>query len=198
MLETEGLPPYPPARDAWQFPPPAVQKRWKWVAVSTMLLGLAASVFLVTALVELDSRDARGVIDDEELVSIIGRECALMTSTVDSMPVTGTLREQGQTIIDQNRAISLMVTTIEGAAGDLIATDRPAKQWLADWTTLVDARNRYVIAGLRDDAARFSVPTDPDGDPLPDRMNDVFLDDSTCEVPRTLLFPYPESQTADI
>ncbi|MRJ77007.1 hypothetical protein GEV29_10690 [Aeromicrobium sp. SMF47] len=198
MPDTEELPPYPPARDAWQFPPPPVHRRWKWVAISAGALALAAAVFLITAVVELEGRDAPGLIEDEELVSIIDRECELMSSTVASMPVTGTPREQGQTIIDQNLAISRMLSAIEGRAGDRIDADRPARMWLDDWTTLVDARNRYVLAELEDGSARFRVPRDPDGHPLPERMNDAFLDDGTCAVPKALLSPYPAGRTADV
>ncbi|AWB92704.1 hypothetical protein C3E78_11100 [Aeromicrobium chenweiae] len=197
-METEGLPPYPPARDAWEFPPPPVQKRWRWVAVSATVLGLVTAIVLVTALVELGRRDAPGVIDDDELVSIIDRECSLMTSTIESMPVTGPPRRQGQTIVDQNRAVSRMVTAIEREAGDRIADDRPARQWLDDWATLVDARNRYVVDGLEDESARFTVPRDPDGDPLPERMDDVFVGEGSCTVPKALLSPYPELQTTEV
>ena len=38
----DPLPPYPPAHDAWRFPPPPVSGRWLWVAIGA---GAAEIVF---------------------------------------------------------------------------------------------------------------------------------------------------------
>lgn len=192
MSKSEGLPPYPPPRAAWTFAPPPAQRRWTWLAIVAMLLLVAAGALAVAALVDLEGRDDPDVIDDRALLTIIERECALLGTTVESMPVTGTPREQGDAIVDQNLAIDRMVTSIEGAGGDLVAEDRPARRWLDDWRTLADARNRYVVAALKDSSARFKVPRDSDGAPLPERMNDTFANQSGCAVPPALLSPYPE------
>lgn len=198
VLETQGLPPYPPARNVWEFPPPPVQKRWKWIAVAAMVLGLVVAVVLVSVLVELDRKDAPGLIEDGTLVSIIDRECELMRSTVESMPLSGSPTRQARTIGDQNEAVEGMLERIRARGGAAIAADRPTEEWLADWQTILDARSRFAAGFVTGGADDFELPLDADGDPVHLRMNDVWLGATVCEVPAALLSPYPDQAPSDI
>lgn len=198
MLDTQGLPAYPPQQNAWQYPPPPIQKRWKWLAISATAFGAVAAVALTTTLVVMGNRDAPGLIDDTALTSVIDRECDLMTSTVESMPLGGSPRQQAQTIRDQNDAIAIMLTRISRGHGALIRGDRPAQQWLDDWGKLIVARERFATDLLRDGKARFPVPLDNNGVLLSERMADVWLGDAVCTVPSIVLWPYPIEPTAAI
>lgn len=188
-LDTGGGQTYPPERNTWEFPPPPTSGRWVWFAVLATLTGLALAGALVAVVVELGSGDLPGVIDDEQLLTTIAVECSLMTSTVDALPVYGTAQEQSDTIRDQDRAIRLMVDAIRTDAAAEIARDRPSEQWLDDWDRLVDSRERLARRLLRDPNASLTVPVDGDGDPVTERMDDVWLGDAACEVPVTIGSP---------
>lgn len=198
MLDTQGLPAYPPQQNAWQYPPPPIQRRWKWLAITATVLGAVAAIALTTTLVVFENRDAPGLIDDATLTSVISRECALMTTTVESMPLGGSPRRQARTIGDQNAAIAIMLTRITRGNRDLIQSDRPAQQWLNDWATLLKARDRFMVDLLRDGEANFTIPVDSGGSPLYQRMDDVWLGDAACTVPMSLFSPYPVEQTSAV
>ncbi|MCL8250580.1 hypothetical protein AERO_04225 [Aeromicrobium fastidiosum] len=189
MLDATGGAAYPPARNTWEFPPPPSSARWVWVAVLATLTGLVVAGGLVVVLARLGSGDLPGVIDDDELLTTIAIECSLMTSTVDMLPVYGTAQQQSETIRDQDRAVRLMVDAIRTEAAAAIARDRPSDQWLDDWESLVGARERLARRLLRDPNASLVVPVDGDGDPVTERMADVWLGDAACEVPPTIGSP---------
>jgi hypothetical protein len=176
-------PGYPPERDAWQFPAPAVTARWLWLAVAAALLSLLAGAALVLAVARADSGDSPAFIDDDALTDTIGTHCALMTSTVGSLPATGTAQRRSDAIRDQDRAIRIMLDSIRADAGDTIRTDRPAERWLRDWDRLVGAREVLAAELLRDPNASLVVPVDTDGDPVTERMDDVWRGDPVCPVP---------------
>jgi hypothetical protein len=177
---------YPPAHDTWRFPPPEVSRRWKWAAIAASVAGLVLAVTATAVLVVLGSDDVDGLIEDEDLTGTIAAQCLLMTSTVEQMPLTGPTTLQAETIIDQNRAVELMVATIRRENAQQIRTDQPAEQWLRDWDRLVDARERYARRLLRDPGAALRIPRDGDGRHITDRMDDVWLGERVCEVPETL------------
>ncbi|MCD9198371.1 hypothetical protein [Aeromicrobium wangtongii] len=188
MLDAPG-PGYPPPRNTWQFPPPEVRTRWKWIAALATVLGLVGAAGLTTLLVVLGSQDFSGLIEDEELTDTIASQCELMTATIDSMPLSGSTPQQAATIVDQNRAVELMVLAIRRENAREVRDDEPAEQWLQDWERLVDARERYARRLLRDPEASLEVPRDADGHKITERMNDVWLGDPACTVPRTLANP---------
>jgi hypothetical protein len=174
---------YPPPRDAWQFPAPAVTPGWRWLAVLSAVAGLVVSGVLVVAIAGSDSGDSLAFIDDDRLSSTIAEHCALMTSTVRSLPVTGTAQRRSDAIRDQDRAIRIMLTSIRDDAPDAIRADRPAARWLRDWDRLVGAREVLAAELLRDPNASLDVPVDADGRPVTERMDSVWRGDPLCAVP---------------
>lgn len=193
VIESRGLPAYPPEQNVWQYPPPPIAPRWKWAAIGVIVLSIVAMAGLVTAIAVVGPRDAPGLIEDRRIVSVIERECAVMASTVESMPVTGARPEQAQILGDQNRAIENMLSAIRNVDDDIRRDDLPTNDWLDDWDALLVARQSYaeqLVQGYRGDLV---VPNDPAGDDIYRRMNDVWLaDPKPCKVPTVLLKPYPE------
>lgn len=195
MFDSRGLPDYPPPHNAWQFPPPPVSPRWKWAAIGAAALGLVSGSTMLVLAIALGSSGAPGLIDNTELISVIERECNQMTSKVESLPIHGTPRRQAQSITAQNVAIEDMVHDIRDVARDLLSSDPPSDEWLADWERLVDAREAYVDEILGGSRTSLDIPTDERGKDIYLRMDDVFFTESTCEVPAVLLNPYPDDSS---
>jgi hypothetical protein len=187
--DPDGRRTYPPSRSTWEFAPPPRSRGVAWVVVLSTVLGLTLAGGLVALVARLGSGDLPGYIDDDDLVTTIAVECSLMTSTVAALPVGGTAQEQSDTIRDQDRAIRFMVDSIRRDAASAIGRDRPADRWLDDWDRLVVARERLARQLLREPNASLRVPRDGDGDPVTERMDDVWLDDPACEVPATIASP---------
>lgn len=186
MFDSPGAPVYPPARNTWEFPPPELRTRWKWLAVLTGFVGLVVSGALITVLVVVGGDDSPGFIEDAALLDSIADQCSIMTATVESMPVGGPPQRRAATIADQGRAVELMTAAIRADHPETVLNDQPAEQWLQDWEQLVQSRDGYALELLRDPNASWDVPLDPDGDPITDRMADVWLGYPVCEVPAEL------------
>ncbi|VXB32784.1 hypothetical protein [Aeromicrobium sp. 9AM] len=193
MFDSRGLPSYPPAQNAWQFPPPPVSPRWRWVAIAAMVFSLIAGATMLTIAIAAGSASAPGLIDDSELISVIESECDQMTTTVESLPIHGSASRQAQSILEQNAAVIDMVRDIREEARNLLTSDPPSNEWLTDWDRLVEARKAYaqeiLLGGT---AASFDIPTDEHGNEIDLRMNDAFLGAPACEVPSVLLEPYSD------
>lgn len=157
-----------------------------------MVLGLVAGTTMLVVVITVGT-EAPGLIDDPELVSVIERECQQMTTSVESLPMHGTARRQAQTMARQDVAVEDMVDDIRSVGAATLASDPPTDEWLADWGRLVEARQAYAAKILDGASAHLTVPTDDHGRHIDIRMNDVFIDGSTCKVPVVLLNPYPES-----
>jgi hypothetical protein len=76
-----------------------------------------------------------------------------------------------------------MVTRVSGLGADALREDRPAERWLADWKSLIAARETFAddLAAGRNPS--FRLPAS-DGVPITDRMNSVGLN---CRVPVQLV-----------
>jgi hypothetical protein len=192
VFDSRGLSDYPPQHNAWQFPPPPISPRWKWAAIAAMVLGLVGGSTMLVVAISVGSSGAPGLIDNTELISVIERECQQMTTKVESLPIHGTPRRQAQTIAAQNVAIEDMVDDIRSVGQEVLADDPPTDEWLADWGRLVDAREAYAEEILDGSLPDLQIPTDERGKDIYVRMDDVFIADSTCEVPGVLLNPYPD------
>ena len=114
-----------------------------------------------------------------------------MTATVESMPVSGSPREQAAILADQDQAVEQMVQAIRLVDPDVRAADKPTDQWLHDWDRLLDSRQSYALLVKLGHQPTLRIPRDADGDPIYQRMNDVWLTTSACRVPHDLLSPYP-------
>jgi len=185
VFDAPETPAYPPSHNTWEFPPPEVSSGWKWLAVLAGVVGLLVASALIAMLVVLTDQDFPGLIEDEDLTDTIASQCTLMTSTIESLPLTGSAPQQAATISDQNRAVSLMVQSIRRAHPQQIRADKPTEQWLRDWERLIDAREAYARELLRDPGASLEVPRDADGNDLTERMDGVWLGEPACEVPET-------------
>ena len=193
MFDSRGLPDYPPPYNAWQFPPPKVSSRWKWAAIGASVFGLVAGTTLLVVTIAVGSSGLEGVIDDPDLISVIETQCDKMTTTVEALPIHGTARRQGQSILRQNDAIRDMISGITATAGpELLADDPPSREWLADWSSLSEARETYAIALMDGEPATLELPMDDRGRDIYVRMDDAFLDGSTCRVPEVLVNPEPD------
>lgn len=192
MFDSPGLPDYPPERNAWQFPPPPISPRWRWAAIAATIVGLVGGTALVVVLAVVGSDGAPGAIDNTRLISVIESECDLMTSRVESVPVTGSPRQQAQAITDQDHSVDDMVSAIRAEGPDVLADDPPTRAWLDDWERLVAARETYAELIRGGATPDLDIPDDEDGHDIHLRMNDVWLGESACEVPRVLIYPYPE------
>ena len=193
MFDSRGLPDYPPPVNAWEFPPPPVSPRWKWAAIAAMAFGLVGGSTMLAVAISVESSGAPGLIDNAALISVIERECRQMTTSVESLPIHGTPRRQAQTIARQNVAVEDMIDDIRSVGRDVLASDPPTDEWLADWDRLVQAREAYADEILDGSLPDLEIPTDDHGDEIYLRMDDVFFTESTCEVPEVLLNPYPDN-----
>jgi hypothetical protein len=196
MNEDRELPPYPPARNAWEYPPPPISPRWRWAPIVAVALVAIAGIGLIVASIVIMGKDFPGIIEDDRIVSVIDRECDIMTETVKSMPITGSATQQAKIVTDQNQAITNMLTEIRKVDGDVLRADPPTIGWLEDWDTLVTAREAFAERLREGYDTDFRIPRDGHGDRIYERMDLVWLTEPVCLVPEELLEPYPADVSA--
>lgn len=184
--------PYPPERNVWQFPPPPVSRRWFWVAILAVVASLIAAVGLGVTGAIIASKDFPSLIQNHQLITVIGHECQIMTESIESMPVEGNQKQQVGILADQNQAVELMLEAVRMIDDGTRAADQPTDKWLLDWDRLIVAREHYADLVGRGLQPNLRIPRDADGDFIYVRMNDVWLVGSTCRVPSDLLSPYPK------
>ena len=192
MNDDRGLPPYPPERNAWDYPPPAISRRWIWAPIAAVVAAAMAATALVISAVVIMGKDFPGMIEDSQIISVIERECDIMTETVRSMPIEGTASEQADIVADQNKAVANMLIEIRKLDDDVLKGDPPTNAWLDDWDALIVAREAYAEQRRDGYEANLRIPRDADGEQIQQRMDVVWLTTPACEVPEELLRPYPE------
>ncbi len=122
------------------------------------------------------------MIEDDRIVSVIARECEIMTETVKSMPIKGSAAEQADVVTDQNKAITNMLTAIRKIDGDVLRADPPTNTWLADWEALIAAREAFAEQrrdGYDADLRRFRATLMASTTYL--RMDQVWVSKSVCD-----------------
>lgn len=196
MIENGELPPYPPERNAYEYPPPPISRRWVWAPIAAVAVAVTVGVGLIVGGVIITGKDFPGMIQDDRLVSAITRECDIMTRTVESMPITGTPAEQADAISDQNKAIANMLAAIREVGDDTLRADPPTNTWLDDWDALIAAREAFAEQRRNGYDTDLRIPRDPHGDQIDKRMDEVWLTTPACEVPEALLYPYPDDVAA--
>jgi hypothetical protein len=81
----------------------------------------------------------------------------------------------------QDAAVTAMVAQIRTLGQERLANDHPTNAWLADWESLVRAREVY--SGLPDVHTRdFEEPLSTNGEPVTQRINSL----GDCPVPEAL------------
>lgn len=178
--------PYPPD-SIWRFPPPPVSRLWLVAAIVGGVFGLFSVGGAFTYLAFNAERDIPGFIDDERVLETAVRECRLMTSTVQDLPVDGSPDDRLDALADQNTAVKTMVNRIRSLGSAVRESDQPLDAWLADWEALVSGREDYLGQRRRGVDTTFRVPRSPDGVPINERM-DMAAED-VCKVPKVLLKP---------
>lgn len=178
---------YPPPVQRWRFAEPPVRRRWFWVAVVVGPLATVTMVVAFGATVALDARDAPGLIDDPEVMSVVDAECRSMTSTVEGLPLEGDQRAQSRRILDQNSAVEQMVEAVRELGQDVLDRDRPTVQWLEDWERLLEARATFARDLATENRAALDVPR-VDGQRITERMDEAALL-MECVVPEELTEP---------
>ena len=96
-------------------------------------------------------------------------------------------------MIDITVFLFLSPAQAAGQGQAVLESDPPTLDWLADWERLLAARAAYAQLIVEGRTPTLDIPEDPDGDDIYFRMDDAFVQESTCEVPRVLLNPYPEN-----
>ena len=196
MNERQSLPPYPPVRNAWDYPPPPISRRWIWAPIIAVVVASIVGTGLVVSGLVISGKDFPSMIQDDQIVSVISRECEIMTETVKSMPITGTPAEQARAVQDQDKAISNMLVEIRKVDDGVRSADPPTNDWLKDWDALIDAREAFAEQRANGYEADLRIPRAENGDAIEKRMDEVWLTDQACEVPDKLLNPYPEDISA--
>jgi hypothetical protein len=164
-------------------------QRWRhWVAVGSVIGGLALVTVTLLGLWRYAHQDRVEVVDQPVVVYTSNAACTVMRQTVHRLapPSEAAIPERVTAIRAQNEAVGLMVDQIRGLGPDVVNSDLPMPEWLADWEALVRARETYAaaLAKARSGTLSLEVPVDEEGQSIVGRMNDVGLD---CAVPAELL-----------
>jgi hypothetical protein len=168
---------------------PMAEQRWRhWVAVASVIGGLALVAVTMLGLWRYATHDRVEVVDDPLMVRTSNVACAMMRQSVHRLapPSEASIPQRVKAIRAQNEAVGLMVQQIRDVGLDMVTSDLPMPGWLADWEALARARETYAaaLAKGRSGALSLKVPVDEEGQSIVTRMNDVGLD---CAVPAELL-----------
>lgn len=152
---------------------------------AVLLVGVAvATVGVYVAMFSLDTtKDRPDTLDVAPVPGVAAAACSRLHTTLDPLPRLGPaapLPARLDRLAVQDAAVRALVTQVRAVGAPALRKDVPAEQWLADWTTLADARKAYAAAG----ATGAFVPPAADGHPLTERMGAVGV--SACTVPDAL------------
>ncbi|MGS2615970.1 hypothetical protein ACVCAH_15815 [Micromonospora sp. LZ34] len=158
---------------------------WVGGAVAVAVLAVCGIVVFCAGLWTYANHDRPELIDNPPVSEVAESACATMRAAVAAKAAApgAAVDAKVRSIREQNAAVAAMVAQVRGVGRDLLADDHPTTAWLADWDTLVEARERYAVELAAGREPHFVVPT-VDGRPLIDRMNSVGL---RCEVPPQLV-----------
>lgn len=182
------------SRDASCRPAPPLQgtaadslarRPWWWIAAVGLTVSLVVGVGVLTwrFVSAYSGHDRFELIDDPVVAERMTVACAEMTTHVQRIStVATTTQEERVTLVrEQNAAVTGMIAQIRGLGPERLAGDRPADAWLADWESLVRARDAY--SRLPDLGTRtFEEPITDDGEPVTTRMDSL----GVCPVPDVL------------
>ncbi|MEU2663664.1 hypothetical protein [Micromonospora sp. NPDC007220] len=129
--------------------------------------------------------DRPELIDSPEVAEVAERACTTMRAAVAvrAAPPQAATEAEVRAIRQQNDAVVAMVAEVRRLGKARLRDDHPTADWLSDWETLVDSRERHAAALSAGREPRFVVPV-VDGVAITDRMNSTGL---VCQVPPQLL-----------
>ncbi len=182
------MPSYLPDEDVWRYAPAPVARGWRRLAFVGPLVAVLVGVAAVAVALQARSQDTRGTLDDPRVTRMVAQACGIMTSAVAQVRVDGPARLRGAQLADQNLEVRRMIDRVRTLPQAVRRADRPLEAWLADWESLLAARERYarqVSGGFRGD---FRPPTAADGSELEQRMDRAAA--GTGQVPAPLVDPF--------
>jgi len=159
----------------------------RWLVVT--LAGVVGSVVLAGGVLMWRFLSAYAVhdriefIDDPVVVERVSTACDQMTKEVQRLgqdpPAT---QEQRVALVRaQDAAVTAMVAQIRTLGQERLANDHPTNAWLADWESLVQARDVYSrLPELG--TKNFQEPLSTNGEPVTQRINSL----GDCPVPAAL------------
>lgn len=138
-----------------------------WVGVSARGLWVYAN------------HDRIELIDDPTVVRVVNAACVRMNEQVaaSAVPAGAPVDRAAAAIRAQDAAVEEMVASVRTLGTERLANDRPTQAWLADWSTLVAAREQYAAALASGGTPTWAVPV-ADGKPITRRMATV---DAPCD-----------------
>ena len=159
--------------------------RWLVVTLAGVVgaLVLAGGVVMWLFFSAYAGHDRIEFIDDPVVVTRVSTACDQMTKEVQRLgqapPAT---QEQRVALVRaQDAAVAAMVAQIRALGQERLANDHPTDAWLADWESLVQARDEY--SRLPDLATKnFEEPLSTNGEPVTQRINSL----GDCLVPEAL------------
>ena len=162
------------------------RQRWRhWVAVASVLVALGLVAVTLMELWQYANKDRPELIDHPVNVRTSNAACLTMRKAVHGIapPAEAPVKVRVNAIRAQNQAVLGMLEQIRRVGTERMERDVPLKTWMADWEQLVRARETYAAALSAGHQKPLTLPADPDGQPIINRMNSVGLD---CTVPPEL------------
>lgn len=148
------------------------------IVLALTSVGLVA--IYTTAVLLSTTRDRVDQIDSDALRPVVRSACIDLRTATDALtPLGADASEQARQdrVSEQADLVAEFLEQVRGAGDEALDDDRPAREWLTDWETLLAARTTFADDGFQGD---FGVPVQ-DGRPITDRMNDIGVEE--CRVP---------------
>lgn len=141
---------------------------------------------LVVVAVEAESDDAPALIDNGTVAAAVVDACTRMTTRLDAELASA---EPSRVLRWKAQQIDRFIRDVTRLDPQLRAGDEPLEDWLRDWRALSGALRDHAdrIADEAGSPADFDLPTDPDGEDITVRMDEVAQ--TVCPVPETVTDP---------
>lgn len=154
--------------------------------LTAVLLGLVAAATVGTYVFAftLDTtKDRPDTLDVEPTKGVATSACNALqvgVSALPPLPDGAPAPARLERLAQQDALMRTLVSTVRAVGDEALGKDVPAREWLADWTALADARSAYAAAGA---TGTFTVPQE-DGRAITERMDRIGI--ASCAVPSAL------------
>lgn len=150
-----------------------------------LLLGAAAATVgvYVGAFLLFTTDDRPDQIDTAAVEQVATDACIRLRVAVDAAPplAAGAPLDARQARVgEQEQLVARLVSDVQSVGPQALDEDVPAREWLADWQVLVQARRAFLDAG---GAGGWALPV-LDGRVVSERMDGIGVD--ACRVPDAL------------